>query len=184
MSRTRTRRARFWNGWRQPSSSGSQKRPRRGEKGFLGAVDVLFFGAGNYGERRTAYMKAMRALNERFPDDDEVAAFYALSLLSAAGPAGSRASALNVLGGAIGLEITARNPRHPGAVHYTIHAFDDPVHARLALPAARVFADIAGAVSHAQHMPTHIFIQLGMWGAGVHVEPVCVRRCGRALGTG
>lgn len=139
------------------------KAPTPREKGFLLAVDALFFGTGSYGERRTAYMKSMRSLHEQFPNDDEVAAFYALSLLSAAGPAGSNASALNVLGGAIALEISARNPNHPGAVHYTIHAFDDPIHARLALPAARVFADIAGAVSHAQHMPTHIFIQLGMW---------------------
>jgi tetratricopeptide (TPR) repeat protein len=68
-----------------------------------------------------------------------------------------------VLAGAIALDITSRNPKHPGAVHYTIHAFDDPVHAPLALPAAWVFADIAAAVSHARHMPTHIFIQLGMW---------------------
>jgi tetratricopeptide (TPR) repeat protein len=139
------------------------KAPTLREKGFLTAVDALFFGAGDYAQRRTAYMQSMRNLHEQYPADDEVAAFYALSLLSAAGPAGSDAVALNVLGGAIALEISARNPQHPGAVHYTIHAFDDPTHARLALPAARVFADIAGAVSHAQHMPTHIFIQLGMW---------------------
>ena len=139
------------------------KAPTPREKGFITAVEALFFGPGDYAQRRTAYMKSMRDLHEQFPADDEVAAFYALSLLSAAGPAGSNAMALNVLGGAIALEITARNPKHPGAVHYTIHAFDDPTHARLALPAAWVFADIAGAVSHAQHMPTHIFIQLGMW---------------------
>ena len=56
-----------------------------------------------------------------------------------------------------------RDPAHPGAAHYTIHSFDDPVHAPLALPAARKFASIAPAVSHARHMPTHIFIQHGMW---------------------
>lgn len=139
------------------------KAPTLREKGFLTAVDALFFSPGDYAARRTAYMQSMRDLHQLYPADDEVAAFYALSLLSAAGPAGSDAVALNVLGGAIAMEISARNPQHPGAVHYTIHAFDDPTHARLALGAARVFADIAGAVSHAQHMPTHIFIQLGMW---------------------
>jgi tetratricopeptide (TPR) repeat protein len=56
-----------------------------------------------------------------------------------------------------------RNPNHPGATHYIIHAFDDPVHAPLALDAARVYASIVPAVSHAVHMPTHIFIQHGMW---------------------
>jgi len=126
------------------------------------AVDALFFGAGDTRARRTAYMQAMDSLHQRYPYDDEVAASYALSLLSAAGPAGEGHRA-NVKAGAIAMAITSRNPRHPGAVHYTIHAFDDPVHAPLALPAAWVFADIAAAVSHARHMPTHIFIQHGMW---------------------
>ncbi len=136
--------------------------PTDREKGFIAAVDALFFGEGDTMARRTAYMQVMRGLHERYPDDDEIAAYYALSLLSSAGPAGE-GHRQNVLAGAIALDITSRNPKHPGAVHYTIHAFDDPVHAPLALPAAWVFADIAAAVSHARHMPTHIFIQLGMW---------------------
>ncbi|MCZ6644371.1 MAG: hypothetical protein O7F71_22595 [Gammaproteobacteria bacterium] len=133
------------------------------ERGFMLAVEALFFSEGNTGERRLAYMEAMRTLHDNYPDDDEVAAFYAVSLLSAAGPAGGEGHRLNVLAGSIGLEISARNPRHPGAVHYTIHAFDDPVHAPLALPAAWVFADIAAAVSHARHMPCWIKMCVGMW---------------------
>jgi tetratricopeptide (TPR) repeat protein len=136
--------------------------PTDREKGFIAAVDALFFSEGDTMARRTAQMRVMRGLYERYPDDDEVAAFYALSLLSSAGPA-NEGHRQNVLAGSIAMDISTRNPKHPGAVHYTIHAFDDPVHAPLALPAAWVFADIAGAVSHAQHMPTHIFIQHGMW---------------------
>lgn len=137
--------------------------PTERERGYLAAVDALFFGAGDTSARRTAYMEAMQDLYEAYPEDDEVAAFYALSLLSAAGPAGGNGHRMNVLAGAICMDLTRRHPRHPGAVHYTIHAFDDPVHAPLALEAARVFDDIAPAVSHARHMPTHIFIQHGMW---------------------
>ena len=55
------------------------------------------------------------------------------------------------------------NPQHPGAAHYAIHAFDSPDHAILALPAARLYARIAPAGSHALHMPSHMFMQLGMW---------------------
>ncbi|MCZ6890146.1 MAG: hypothetical protein O7H39_16790 [Gammaproteobacteria bacterium] len=139
------------------------KAPTEREQGFLLAVEALFFGAGDTAERRVAYMEVMRDLHERFPDDDEVATFYALSLLSAAGPAGGTGHRMNVLAGSIAMQISSDNPNHPGAVHYTIHAFDDPVHAPLALPAAWKFADIAAAVSHARHMPTHIFIQHGMW---------------------
>jgi hypothetical protein len=70
---------------------------------------------------------------------------------------------MNVKAGALAMDVFKKNPSHPGAVHYIIHAFDDPVHAPLALEAAHVYAKIVPAVSHAVHMPTHIFIQHGMW---------------------
>ena len=57
----------------------------------------------------------------------------------------------------------AENPKHPGAAHFIIHAFDDPDHAPLALSAARSYAGIAPSAAHALHMPSHIFIQRGMW---------------------
>ena len=56
-----------------------------------------------------------------------------------------------------------RNPKHPGAAHYIIHAFDDPDHAILSLTAAREYSKIAPSAAHALHMPSHIFVQLGMW---------------------
>jgi hypothetical protein len=52
---------------------------------------------------------------------------------------------------------------HPGALHYLIHAYDDPIHAPLGLRAARLYGKVAPAASHAQHMPSHIFFALGMW---------------------
>lgn len=138
------------------------KAPTEREKGFLQAVETLF-GEGETAERRIGYMKVMQGLYETYPEDPEVAAFYALSLLAAVGPMGDDTFRLNVEAGAIALGLFARNPDHPGAAHYIIHAFDDPVHAPLALPAAWRFAEIAAAVSHARHMPSHIFIQRGMW---------------------
>ena len=139
------------------------KAPTARERGFLSAVDALFFSEGEIKARRVAYMEEMRALHEAYPDDAEVAAFYALSLISAGGAAGKEGERERILAGSIGLRLLANNSNHPGAAHYTIHAFDDPIHAILALPAARQFAGIAPAVSHARHMPSHIFIQLGMW---------------------
>ena len=58
---------------------------------------------------------------------------------------------------------SSENPKHPGAAHFIIHAFDDPDHAPLGLPAARAYAKIAPSAAHALHMPSHIFVQLGMW---------------------
>ena len=64
---------------------------------------------------------------------------------------------------AVAEEVFAKNPQHPGAIHYLIHAYDDPVHAPLGLRAARVYGKVAGSASHAQHMPAHIFFAMGMW---------------------
>ena len=132
------------------------------EQGLLDAVERLW-GDGEWRDRRVAYMEAMAALSAQYPDDDEIATFYALSLLSGARALRDDSLRLEVQAGAIALGVLDRNPDHPGAAHFVIHAFDDPLHAPIALPAAYAFADIAPAVSHARHMPTHIFIQHGMW---------------------
>ena len=134
------------------------KAPTAREKGLLDAVERLW-GEGRWQDRRVAYMEAMARLYEQFPTDDEIATFYALSMLSGARAQGDDSLRLEVRAGAIALGVLDRNPSHPGAAHFVIHAFDDPLHAPIALPAAYVFAEIAAAVSHARHMPTHIFIQ-------------------------
>ena len=138
------------------------KAPTAREKGLLDAVERLW-GEGTWRERRVAYMEAMARLHEQFPMDDEISAYYALSMLSGARALGYDSLRLEMKAGAIALGVFGRNPDHPGAAHYVIHSFDDPLHAPIALPAAYVFAEIAAAVSHARHMPTHIFIQHGMW---------------------
>ncbi len=141
----------------------SDKAPTDREKGFLAAVEALWDHEGTYNERRVGYMHAMEALYERYPDDPEVSTFYALSLLAGSRALGDQSLRLEVQAGTIALRVFAENQDHPGAPHYTIHAFDDPLHAPLALAAAHRYAEIAPAVAHARHMPTHIFIQHGMW---------------------
>jgi hypothetical protein len=97
-----------------------------------------------------------------WPEDDEVAIFYVSAILGA-GHADHTDVRRQVLAASIAMQVFARNPKHPGAAHYIIHALDDPVHAPLALPAAEAYAQIAPASDHALHMPSHIFIQLGLW---------------------
>ena len=110
----------------------------------------------------------MERLHEQFPQDDEVTTFYALSLLAAARAQDDSTFRPEMKAGALAMDVFRRNPNHPGATHYIIHAFDDPVHAPLALDAAFAYAKIVPAVSHAVHMPTHIFIQHGMWNEVAH----------------
>ena len=141
------------------------KAPTEREKGFIRAAEAYALTVGGMSERRLAWMNAMADLYQQFPDDREVAAFYAVSTLSGARAtaSGTARERLNMRAGALALELFKENEDHPGAAHYVIHAFDDPVHAPIALEAAFKYADTAPAVSHARHMPTHIFIQHGKW---------------------
>jgi tetratricopeptide (TPR) repeat protein len=131
------------------------------EKAFIDALRVLY-GEGDKLARDYAYAAAMEKIYRDYPDDLEAAAFYSLALLGTVRP-GEKGFQRQMKAGAIALEIYQKNPNHPGAAHYVIHSFDDPEHAILALPAARRYAEIAPAAHHAQHMPSHIFLQLGMW---------------------
>jgi len=137
------------------------KAPTAREKAYLDAVERLF-GDGNKPARDRAYRDRMAALSTQYPDDNEAAAFYALSLLATI-PSGERDTAVSLKAGGIAAAILKKNPEHPGAAHYALHAFDDGEHAAMGLQAARTYARIAPASSHARHMPSHIFLPLGMW---------------------
>ena len=138
-----------------------EKAPTEREKGYLRAAEVLFFGKGDKKARSRAYVDAMGQLTRQFPDDLEAASFYAVAILGTTD--GERDFRTYMRAAGIVEEVYAKNPQHPGAVHYLIHSYDDPVHAPLGLRAARVYAKIAPAAAHALHMPSHIFVALGMW---------------------
>jgi tetratricopeptide (TPR) repeat protein len=145
------------------------KAPSERERGYLEAVEILY-GEGSKHERDAAYEMAMAALSARYPDDLEAKAFYALSILGTT--EGVRDFRTFMRAAAVAEEVFAANPRHPGAVHYLIHSYDDPVHAPLGLRAARVYAGIAPAASHAQHMISHIYVALGRWRESVESNEI------------
>ena len=131
------------------------------ERAYLAAVRLLY-AEGDKPARDAAYSAAMEKIYRAYPDDLDAAAFYSLSLLGMVNFE-EKSYRLQAKAGAIALDVYQKNPNHPGAAHYIIHAFDDPDHAILALPAARRYAGIAPEAHHARHMPSHIFLQLGMW---------------------
>jgi tetratricopeptide (TPR) repeat protein len=137
------------------------KAPAGKERDLIEAADVLF-GAGDKLARDIAYADALKKIHAKYPKDDEIACLYALALLGTGRPGVSNArNAMQAA--AIAQDIFQRNPKHPGAAHYIIHSFDDPDHAILSLNAARAYSKIAPSAAHALHMPSHIFVQLGMW---------------------
>jgi tetratricopeptide (TPR) repeat protein len=145
------------------------------EKALLDAVATLF-GDGDAVLRRERYADAMGRIYQQSRDDPDIAALYALALLGTVsrglignddaheghvrGLAGSdvQAQVAEILG-----RVLKAHPDHPGALHYLVHDYDDPEHASRGLAAARRLAAAAPESSHARHMPSHIFLQLGMW---------------------
>ncbi|HYN79967.1 MAG TPA: hypothetical protein VES88_00580 [Gemmatimonadaceae bacterium] len=134
--------------------------PTPREQTYLDAVEILY-SDGSKPRRDTLYSSAMERIAKAYPPDMEAQAFHALSLLGL--NQGIRDMPTYLRAGAIAEEVFRRNPDHPGAAHYIIHAYDDPTHAPKGLPAARAYSKIAPGAAHAQHMTTHIFLAMGMW---------------------
>ena len=131
------------------------------ELDFINAVKILYQPELEKKIRDENYASFMEGLTEKYPDNHEVAAFYALSLLGAVHD--GRDDAIYEKGALIAKGIIEENPNHPGALHYLIHSYDDPNHAHLALQAADSYAVVAPDASHALHMPSHIYVAMGMW---------------------
>jgi tetratricopeptide (TPR) repeat protein len=135
------------------------KTPR--EQGFMRAVEALF-GPGDKPARHAAFAAEMAKVAGAHPADDEAQTFYALALLSTLAR-GDASLPIRRQAGGIAERVFARNPNHPGAAHYILHAYDHGTLADRSLPAARTYAKIAPAASHALHMPAHAFLQVGFW---------------------
>jgi len=114
------------------------------------------------GVHAQALEQKMGALQAAYPEDDEAAIFHALSLAITA-PKTDKTFANQRKCGEILEPIFAKHPHHPGIAHYIIHCYDNPVLAEQGLGAARMYARIAPASAHANHMPSHLFTRVGSW---------------------
>src|SRR6266571_4748273 len=138
--------------------------PTPRERGFLTAVGALYRDVETTpnSRRLLAYSDTLARVYRDFPDDPEVAIYYALSLVATASPTDTTFTRQRQAA-AILNPLFRRFPEHPGLAHYIIHANDSPQLAALGLDAARRYAQIAPSAPHAQHMPSHIFVRLGLW---------------------
>jgi len=134
------------------------------ERDYIAAIETFYRDAEklDHRTRALAYEKAMDQLQARYPDDHEAAIFHALALLATAPPT-DKTYVNQKKAGAILEPLFVEQPEHPGVAHYIIHAYDYPPLAERALDAARRYARIAPDSPHALHMPSHIFIRLGLW---------------------
>lgn len=136
------------------------KVPTEFEKDLFMGAEILF-GDGDKGDKDTKYRDHMEKLFDKYPGQHEVASLYALSILGAV--KGGRNYEEYEKGARIAKGILSENPSHPGALHYLIHSYDDPVNAPKAMDAADNYAVVAPDAAHALHMPSHIYVSMGMW---------------------
>jgi hypothetical protein len=124
--------------------------------------------------RVQAYLKAMAAVAQHYPQDDEAQIYYALALDVAASPA-DKTYANQLKAAAILEGIFQRQPQHPGVAHYLIHSYDYPPIAEKGLDAATRYSKIAPTAPHAQHMPSHIFTRVGYWKESIAANSASVK---------
>jgi tetratricopeptide (TPR) repeat protein len=130
------------------------------ERLYVEMAEYLY-GDGPKARRDTLFTDAAERIARAHPSDDEAKMFHAIGLLGL--NQSVRDFTTYMKAGALAEEVLRRNPDHPAAAHFVIHAFDDPIHAPLGLWAARLYSKIAPGAPHAQHMTSHIFVALGMW---------------------
>ena len=135
------------------------------ERAYGTAVEALF-AESDLPARVRGFADAMRQIAATSSDDLDAAAFTSLALMFAE-YVGQLPSDQRTAARADAISFAERvfrtDPRHPGGTHYLIHATDDPALASRGLDAARLYAKIAPDAEHALHMPSHIFVQLGLW---------------------
>jgi hypothetical protein len=151
------------NGWKLIQAAQILDGKSQRERDYIDALAVFYRDDNREYQKRTVdYCQSMQKLFIQYPKDREAAVFYALSLL-ASKPNGDTTLDNPRKAIAILAEIFKEEPNHPGVAHYLIHSADNPHLASLGLPAARRYAQIAPASPHALHMPSHIFVRLGLW---------------------
>jgi tetratricopeptide (TPR) repeat protein len=142
----------------------SLKPATKRERDYIAAVKAFYDDWKNsaHPKRIAAWEKAQERVYKDYPADIDAGAFYALSHLATA-PKADRNFTHQKESGKLLEKLRVKAPEHPGLFHYTIHAYDNPKFASRAMEVAREYHKLAPNVPHAQHMPSHIFVRMGMW---------------------
>jgi tetratricopeptide (TPR) repeat protein len=119
------------------------------------------------GDLDQRYAAAMQTVYETFPDDPDVAALFAESLMNlqpwdywtdSGEPKGRTAEFVGIIE-----ETIETHPQHPGANHFFIHAVEASANPDRAVEAADRLTGIVPGSGHLVHMPSHIYIRVGRY---------------------
>jgi tetratricopeptide (TPR) repeat protein len=116
----------------------------------------------------SAWAKAIGLVAYAYPKDDDAAVLYGEALMDLRPwdywTNGGRPKARSTIEQLQVVEkVVKRNPNHPGACHFYIHAIEASPDAYKALPCAQRLGSLMPGAGHLVHMPTHIYIKLGQW---------------------
>lgn len=138
--------------------------PTKREQTYIAAVNAFYkdWKSTAHTARLAAWEKAQEQVFKDNPNDIDAGALYALSHLATA-PKEDKTFKHQEKAGLLLEKMRKKAPEHPGLFHYTIHAYDNPKFASLALEVAKGYDKIAPDAPHAQHMPSHIFVRMGTW---------------------
>ncbi len=119
-----------------------------------------------------AFSERMKLVYEKHPKHHEVAVVYAVSLFLLEERRGTRdvedpdlMRLHQVL-----TKVLDENIKHPGACHLYIHATESSQKPELALQCAEFLSDAIPVASHIQHMPSHAWNEVGLWGKSVRAN--------------
>jgi len=163
---TRPRPEALQQGFQAVQQAKALEPPTQRERLFVAAAESFFVdpASSDYWARIRRWEEASGKVYAAFPEDDDAAAFYALAILASA-PPDTISRAYSDRAAEILLRVHERNPGHPGAMHYLIHANDVPGREHESLDVTNEYESSAPDNPHALHMPTHIYTRLGDWDA-------------------
>lgn len=161
---TRPGPAALQQGWAAVQKAKALPAATEREQLFIAAGEAFFLdpSSKDYWLRIRRWEEAMQKVYAAFPDDSEAGAFYALAHLATT-PADKITRDHADRAAEILLRIYKKNPNHPGAMHYLVHANDVPGRERELMEITRKYDRVAPDNPHALHMPTHIYTRIGDW---------------------
>lgn len=125
-----------------------------------------------------AYADAMRNLQTKFPDVDEVTTLTSEALMDLhpwdywlrnGKPQPWTPEILALME-----KVMSRSPRHPGANHYYIHINEASSNPGKAMASADLLRDLVPGAGHLVHMPSHIYIRTGRYSDGIKANQKAV----------
>ncbi|HTR01980.1 MAG TPA: hypothetical protein VMN82_02205, partial [Thermoanaerobaculia bacterium] len=147
------------------SASGAEN-----ERAYVEALSVRYVAdpaSADKAQLARDYAAAMRALSSTYPDDLDAATLYAESLMNLhpwklwtpdGQPGEDTVEIVAVLEG-----VLKRDPNHPGANHYYIHAVEASSQPERALASAARLETLVPSAGHLVHMPAHIYMRTGSY---------------------